>query len=130
MKEVIPLLLALLIMLTSTCFAAYTPDPNRWTWLTSTDAVGVFYDRETLSYSTQKKSVEVWVCYVYPQKKQHTKINYRIYDDRTYDVYDTIVYNDKTGETIDSDYPRRYEQTIIPSSLEEDLYTHFFPTRT
>lgn len=106
MKKVVPILLALLILLSSTCFAAYEPDPNRWIWLGSNDEVGIFLDKETIEYSTDKNTVECWICYVVPQKNIHAIVNEKI---------------DRTTKTITMLHITEYE-----SSSKKTLYTHTY----
>ncbi|MBR0324544.1 MAG: hypothetical protein IIX11_00240, partial [Selenomonadales bacterium] len=103
MKKVVPILLILFILLTSTCFAAYQPDPARWTWLGSTDEVGCFIDKETVQYSDNGDTVSFWVCYVIPNENIYQIMNMKSSkSDRTITVLHISEYNDKTNKLISS----------------------------
>ena len=131
MEKVIPILLALLITLSSTCFAAYEPDPARWTWLGSTDEVGCFVDRETVQYSDNGDTVSFWVCYVVPHENSYNIMNIKTSKpDRTITVLHISEYNDKTNKLISSYTYASWEQkpeSVIPGTWGETLYRYFFP---
>ena len=131
MKKVIPILLALFIMLASTCFAAYEPDPNRWIWLGSNDEVGIFLDKETIEYSAANNTVEFWICWVYPQKNQFINENQRIDKlAKTYTSLSFAIYDTETKKQLSSHTYAIWEQKaekVIPNTIGEGLYRYFFP---
>ena len=131
MKRVIPILLVLLILLTSTCFAAYEPDPERWLWLGSDSEVGIFLDKETITYSDDKATVDFWICWVYPAKNQFINENSKIdKHSKTYTHLSYAIYDCKTKKLISSHTYALWEQKaekIIPGTLGENFYRYFFP---
>ncbi|MBO5245378.1 MAG: hypothetical protein J6B02_04690 [Selenomonadales bacterium] len=131
MKRVIPLMLALLILLTSTCFAAYQPDPARWIWLGSDDKVGFFIDKETVQYSNDGNTVSFWLCQVHTQEKLHFIINNKISkSDRTIITLHISEYDDKTNKVKFShtyEWWQQKPQSIIPGTWMEEFYRYFFP---
>ena len=131
MKKVMPLLLVLLILLTSTCFAAYEPDPNRWIWISSDDEIGAFLDKETIEYSADGIVVDFWLCYVYPKDKQYAIVNHIINkSEKTLTLTHISIYNADTRKLIESYTPNSWEQEaerIIPDTNGEILYRYFFP---
>lgn len=133
MKKVIPILLAFFIMLTSTCFAAYTPDPNRWTWIYSNDIAGTFWDKTTAQYTNSGNTAEFWVCEVYPQENGHVISKCKITKQpRTYTELQYTSYNSSTREVIKSKTYSSYEQKaeyIHPDSWEEKLYEAAFSVK-
>lgn len=133
MKKVVPILLILFILLTSTCFAAYQPDPNRWTWINSTDTCGTFWDKTTAHYTNGGNTVEFWVCHVYPQKNTHVITNCRITKNpRTYTELQYTMYDNSTREIINSKTYSSYEQKaeyIHPCSWKEELYKAAFSVK-
>lgn len=132
MKKVIPILLVLFILLTSTCFAAYEPDPNRWIWISSDkDKVNYFIDIETVQYSNNGDTVNFWVCAVESKKSFHSFQNAELsYTNRTITLLYFADYKDKKHKPIASRAYKIHEQTpepIVPNSIAETFYRYFFP---
>lgn len=131
MKKVIPILLTLLIFLTSTCFAAYEPDPARWVWLGSDDEVGMFLDKETIEYSADGNTVDFWICYVVPQKNEHAILNQKLNKNtRILTITHITIYDSTSKKSILSYTYKPWEQEsqkIIPDTNGEILYRYFFP---
>lgn len=131
MKRVLPILLILLVLLSATCFAAYEPDPARWIWLGSDDKVGIFLDKETITYSDDKNTVEFWVCWVYPEKNQFINENTKMdKSTKTYTNLSYTIYDCETKEPISSHTYALWEQKtekIVPGTLGEAFYRYFFP---
>lgn len=132
MKKVLPILLALLILLSSTCFAAYTPDPERWIFIASdTKNSRYFIDTKTIHYSNDGDTVNVWVCAVPSQKNLHSFQNIELsYSNRTFLLLYFVDYNTKKNKPLASRAYNTYEQVpepIVPNSLAETLFYYFFP---
>ncbi|MBQ8682146.1 MAG: hypothetical protein IJ510_00250 [Selenomonadales bacterium] len=130
MKRVLPILLILLVLLSSACFAAYEPDPSRWIWLGSDDEVGWFIDKETVQYFDNGNTVSYWVCQVHPQENIHYIVNEKISkSDRTVTVLHLSEYDDTTNKVAFSHTYALWEQkpeSIIPGTWGEALYRFFF----
>ena len=131
MKKVVPILLILFILLTSTCFAAYEPDPKRWIWLGSDDEVGMFLDKETIEYSTDNNIVDCWICFVIPQENKHAITNQKIDKiAKSITMTHVTLYESSNKEVLESHTYKSWEQEperIIPDSKGEALYRYFFP---
>lgn len=131
MKRVIPLMLALLILLTSTCLAAYQPDPARWTWLGSTDEIGCFIDKETVQFSDDGNMVDFWICYVVPQKNEHAVVNHTINKiEKIFSTAHITIYDSKNQKPTFSYTYESWEQDsqkIVPGTNGEAFYRYFFP---
>lgn len=130
MKKVIPILLALLILLTSTCFAAYEPDPNRWMSLYADDEITEYLDVKTLQYSADGNMADFWICYVQPKENVHRLVNQKLdKSNRTLTLIHTTKYDSVTNNVLDSiDIPLYMQKPIkiTPGSVSEFYYDVLF----
>lgn len=136
MKKVLSIVLALFLLLSATCFAAYEPDPARWTLLPGYQSC--YYDKTTAQFSEDGNTVEFWICLV--DNEEHTNFlrKYRMTKvPRTSTELELESYNNltdkKTGSRV---YPpqEQFIKNIYANSPEEDLYCAIFsvqyPTTT
>lgn len=136
MKKVLSIVLALFLLLSATCFAAYEPDPGRWTLLPGCESC--YYDKTTAQFSEDGNTVEFWICLV--DNEEHTNFlqKYRMTKvPRTSTELEFASYNNLTDEKILSRvYPpqEQFIKNIHSNSPEEDLYCAIFsvqyPTTT
>lgn len=130
MKKVIPILLVLFILLTSTCFAAYTPDPERWVHVYSDDEAIEYLDAKTLQYSDDGNTAEFWLCRIYTNENKHTIVNYNLDKvAKTQTITHITVYETSTGKVLNTfDVPSyRYDATkITPGTIGEFYYNLIF----
>lgn len=130
MKKVIPILLVLFILLTSTCFAAYEPDPNRWMPLYATDEHKDYLDVKTLQYSADGNHADFWICRVYSNKNEYEVTNYNLDKvAKTLAFTHTTVYETSTGKVLNSfDFPSyKYKPAkITPGTIGEFYHDLLF----
>lgn len=120
-------MLALLILLTSTCLAAYQPDPERWISLGKVgDFEEEYLDILTPQYSQDFTSVDFWICRVYLNENKHSLTNFRIdKPNRTIAVIHVTNYESSTGKVLNSiDVPSFLQNPakIVPGSNGEFYY--------
>lgn len=62
MKKIIALIFVICTLISSTCIAFETPNPNRWFWIDSDDRYGLWIDKQSLrsNYKGNKEYVNVW----------------------------------------------------------------------
>lgn len=123
MKKVIAFLLALMLLtFSSVCSAA--PEQSRWQWVTSTDEVGVYIDRQTMNYNRYSNTVTAWVFYWYPSENSELLEQYEFnYDKRTFIILAILLRKD--NEVIFSHTYTPYERTaspVYPDTLVEAEY--------
>lgn len=108
-RKTLALTLLLLFILSSVCMA-YQPDPARWGWIYSDDEVGIFYDKTTIRHYTNYYGdyYDMWTMWVYPAQNQHHLRHDMLYKKRTIKL------------------SKRSEKSIIPDSLAEVVYDHFY----
>lgn len=128
MKKILALTFAFILLLSSVCMATYQPDPNRWTWMTSTDTVSFYYDKQTRVYYDYGDRCRVWSLVVDYSKEEYTKaLEEYCRQDRTIALLHLAIYDLRTDKLINSfDLPPKY-QVIIPGSIGEDKYKTMFP---
>ena len=138
MKKVIPILLALFIMLTSTCFATYEPDSNRWEIITRDSEFKFYLDKETIQYSEDGNIANIWLCETYVQapfyweenQEEYLLLNYRIDKNaRTMTLLMFVSADAKTNKIIHRSQTSPSEEKaeiIFPHSTEEIIYKHIF----
>lgn len=125
-KKIIALTLLLMLLLSSVCMA-FQPDPNRWAWVSSNDRIGVFYDKQTISYYDYGNTCELWVMLVYPDDGVYSISNLSFAKDRTMRPISFIKYDSNTGKLLDArTFANEAPSPIPPDSFAEILYTMIF----
>ena len=106
----------------------YTPDPNRWTEL-DTD---IYIEKDSIRYSNNGNTVEIWACFVHPQINQYVKENIRLHKHtKKFLVLQTTNYNSKTEKEYSTQKTQKIleehnTEKIVPDSPVEVIYNHVF----
>lgn len=125
-RKTIALTLLFLFLLSSVCMA-YQPDPARWGWISSDSDVGIFYDKKTVQHYTYYSDYyDVWIMFVYPAKKEYMMHHQIIYKNKTIKIKEVVTYS-YSGYLIDSsDFSSFPADGIVPNSVGEAVYDHFY----
>ena len=133
MKKVMPILLALLILLTSTCFAAYEPDPTQWELILANEDSKLYWNKSTVQYSEDKNAAVFETCLIDLKNDKHaiwrSKITRQprtiveLQDDLDEESIQTII------DTPFSAYYKNEPILIAPVSLNEHFYEAVWQTK-
>lgn len=126
MKKALPILLALLVLLTTTCFAKYKIDYDKWKPVPN--ETGLYWDKSTAQYSDGDNTVKFQICLMHPKGKKYVLSTYRITKEpRTVTQLD---YEEYKKDKLINSYTRSPEEEftygIYPNSLYENLYCAVF----
>lgn len=131
MRKALPLILVLLFLISSVCFAAQTLDPNRWECLASDGELTIWYDKQDIQYFDNKTKAHIRLCLVVPQENTLTFFDYVLdKQNRTLAVRQIVAYHTAANEILFSfayDESKQTPSKIEPDSDGEILLDIFFP---
>ena len=108
--------------------ATYVPDSNRWTAL----ADNIYLEKDSVRYSNNGNTAEIWACFIYPDKNEYSKDHLRLNKkSKTVLELQSTRYNSRTQEeytthTVAKGLEAYETEKIIPESPTEVIYNHVF----
>lgn len=130
MRKIVPLMLTLLFLFSSACFAAYQPDPEKWELVISDDDTQLFWNKSTIQYSDDKNTAVFELCLIDLKTDKHCIWNSKITKQPRIiaELQDALTESD-IQTILNSPSSAFYQKDpilIVPNCLNEALYEAAF----
>ena len=121
MKKICVLCMLMLVMLTTSVFAASNINTDRWFWAVSNDKETWYIDKTDITYNPETDTCKTWVLRDIPGLKVIAICNVEIsYSKNVMYVYDYIMYEYGNTTPIGNGVSNK-EEKIFPDSMLEVL---------
>lgn len=122
MKKICVLCMLMLVMLTTSVFAASNIDTDRWFWVHSNEKETWYIDKQTIEYEPETDSCLLWVLRDIPDMKVTAKVKARIfYTQNKIDQKEYIIYEYGSSVPVESGVSNNNSSNIAPDTMGEIL---------